>query len=123
MAASKTHRINARLPPDVARKVAYLERCTKMSTTEIVTESIDRYYAAIVHEEGSPAEVLERAGFVACARGPEGSLCLVQGQSHPFHREEDWILADTGFWLALADAVDHITRGPGPRWRSTAGPS
>jgi hypothetical protein len=71
MAASKTHRINARLPPDVARKVAYLERCTKMSTTEIVTESIDRYYAAIVHEEGSPAEVLERAGFVACARGPE----------------------------------------------------
>jgi hypothetical protein len=71
MTAAKTHRINARLPPDVARKVAYLERRTKKSTTEIVTESIDRYYAAIVDGEGSPAQVLERAGFVACARGPE----------------------------------------------------
>jgi hypothetical protein len=71
MTAAKTHRINARLPPDVARKVAYLERRTKMSTTEIVVESIDRYYAAVVDGEGSPAQVLERAGFVACARGPE----------------------------------------------------
>jgi hypothetical protein len=71
MTAAKTHRINARLPPDVARKVAYLERRTKMSTTEVVRESIDRYYAAVVDGEGSPAEVLERAGFVACAKGPE----------------------------------------------------
>ena len=71
MTAAKTHRINARIPPEVARKVAYLERRTKMSATEIVTASIDRYYASIVDGDGSPAEVLERAGFVACARGPE----------------------------------------------------
>jgi hypothetical protein len=71
MTTAKTHRINARLPPEVARKVAYLEKRTKMSTTEIVTESIDRYYAVIVNGEGSPAEILERAGFIACATGPE----------------------------------------------------
>jgi hypothetical protein len=71
MTVGKTHRINARVPAEVARKVAYLERRTKMSTTEVVTESIDRYYAAIVDGEGSPAEVLERAGFVAWGRGPD----------------------------------------------------
>jgi predicted RNA polymerase sigma factor len=71
MTSAKVHRINARLSPDVARKVAYLQRRTKMSTTDVVRESIDRYYAAVMDAEGSPADLLERAGFVACAEGPE----------------------------------------------------
>ena len=90
----------ARISARTSRKVAYLERRTKMSTTEIVTESIDRYYAAIVDGEGSPAEMLERAGFVACAWARR-SLRLLQGRSRPFRRQEDVILANTGFLARL----------------------
>ena len=68
MTNAKAHRINARLPPDVARKVAYLEKRTNMSTTEVVRASIDRYYAALTQEEGISA--LERTGFIGCASGP-----------------------------------------------------
>jgi predicted DNA-binding protein len=67
---AKAHRINARLAPEVARKVAYLEKRTNMSTTEVVRESIDRYYAAVAEEKGAHAQALERAGFIGCARGP-----------------------------------------------------
>ncbi len=63
-------RINARLPPDVARKVAYLEKRTRKSTTEVVVESIEHYYAALREEGGAAARTLERAGFVGCATGP-----------------------------------------------------
>jgi hypothetical protein len=70
MTDAKTHRINARLPPDVARKVAYLERRKHMSTTQVLRESIEHYYAAVTQEKGTAAETLERAGFVGCASGP-----------------------------------------------------
>jgi predicted DNA-binding protein len=70
MTATKTHRINARLPPEVAQKVAYLERRMNMSTTEVVRESIERYYAALTEENGASAQALERAGFIGCASGP-----------------------------------------------------
>lgn len=63
-------RINARLPPDVARKVAYLERTRKKSTTQVVLESIEHYYRAVAEGEGTAAQRLEQAGFVGCARGP-----------------------------------------------------
>jgi predicted DNA-binding protein len=63
----KAHRINARLPPGVARKVAYLEKRTNRSTTQVVRESIERYYAALTDEEGTAAQALERAGFIGCA--------------------------------------------------------
>jgi predicted DNA-binding protein len=70
MTAARAHRINARLSPELAQKVAYLERRTHMSTTEVVRESIDRYYAAMTEENGASAHALESAGFIGCARGP-----------------------------------------------------
>ncbi|HEY6459998.1 MAG TPA: hypothetical protein VIY73_07590 [Polyangiaceae bacterium] len=69
MTTSPARRINARLPADVARKVAYLERTRKKSTTQVVVESIEHYYEAVAERQGSAAERLERAGFVGCARG------------------------------------------------------
>lgn len=70
MTAARARRINARLPPDVARKVAYLERRRNKSTTQIVLESIEHYYASLTEEQGTAAERLTEAGFVGCASGP-----------------------------------------------------
>jgi predicted DNA-binding protein len=64
-------RINARLSPEVARKVAYLERRTKKSVTEVVVASIEHYYASMNEDVGATAQALEQAGFVGCATGPE----------------------------------------------------
>jgi hypothetical protein len=70
MTASKPHRINARLPPDVARKVSYLERRGRMTTTQVLRESIELYYATVTRETSTAASALEQAGFVGCASGP-----------------------------------------------------
>lgn len=70
MTSGKARRINARLPEEVARKVAYLEKRTNKSTTEVVVESIEHYYAAMSEEGGAAAEALQQAGFVGCATGP-----------------------------------------------------
>jgi hypothetical protein len=70
MTAPTSRRINARLPPDVAQKVAYLERRRNKSTTQVVLESIEHYYLALTGEQGAAAERLEQAGFVGCAHGP-----------------------------------------------------
>ncbi len=70
MTRAQPTRINARLPAEVARKVAYLERRTNMSTTQVVLESIERYYAALTAEGEAPADLLAQAGFVGCADGP-----------------------------------------------------
>ncbi|HEY3816469.1 MAG TPA: hypothetical protein VGL81_04825 [Polyangiaceae bacterium] len=71
MTTAKGRRINARLPPEAARKVAYLERRRNKSTTQVVLESIDHYYLALTEEKEGAAERLERAGFIGCARGPD----------------------------------------------------
>jgi len=68
MTTAKPSRINARIPAEVARKTAYLERRTGKSTTEVVIESLERYYAAMTSEEGAPARLL--ADFVGCSEGP-----------------------------------------------------
>ncbi len=70
MTAGGARRINARLSPEVARKVAYLEKRTKKSTSEIVVESIEHFYASLNEAAGATAETLEEAGFVGCATGP-----------------------------------------------------
>ena len=70
MTIVKSSRINARLPAEVARKLAYLESRTKTSTTEVILASIERYYAAVSAEESTPARLLEEAGFIGCANGP-----------------------------------------------------
>ncbi|MBK6515579.1 MAG: ribbon-helix-helix protein, CopG family [Polyangiaceae bacterium] len=68
----RTKRINARLSDDVARKLSYLERRTHMTTTDVVRESIERYYAAVSRdgEPGprSPASSAARTGLKTCPR-------------------------------------------------------
>jgi hypothetical protein len=80
MTTAKAHRINARLPAEVARKVAYLERRTKMSTTEVVLASIERYYDAMTRGEGTAEEALAEAGFIACADGPADLSTTYKGE-------------------------------------------
>ena len=62
-------RVNARLSPEVARKLAYLQRRTGKSASEVLVESIERHHAAVTTEDEGPT-LLEQAGFVACADGP-----------------------------------------------------
>ena len=76
IASARWRRINARLPPDVARKLAYLERRTNRSTTQVLLESIEGYYAAMTEPAGSAAELLARAGFIGCASGPVDLSCV-----------------------------------------------
>jgi hypothetical protein len=70
MTGNKPTRVNARLPPELARKAAYLGRRLQLSTTEVIHRAIERYYDDVSAEAGGPGEILARAGFVACADGP-----------------------------------------------------
>jgi hypothetical protein len=47
-----------------------MERRRNRSTTQIVVESIEHYYRAMTEEPGEASDLLERSGFVGCARGP-----------------------------------------------------
>jgi predicted DNA-binding protein len=63
-------RLNARLDPDMERKVAYLRRRTGLGTSDVVRAAIDHYYEAI-HASGAKArDILEATGFIASAAGP-----------------------------------------------------
>jgi hypothetical protein len=70
MTATKSARVNARLPASSARKLAYLQKARGLSATEVIQQAIDRYHEATTDERESPAEILSRAGFVGCADGP-----------------------------------------------------
>ena len=70
MTAARQSRVNARLPDQVARKLAYLERTTGQSTTEVLRESIERYYAELVAVKRGASGVFAETGFVGCAEGP-----------------------------------------------------
>jgi hypothetical protein len=63
-----TKRINARIDPDVARKIRYLQKKTGQTTTEVLKASIEAYFESLSRQEGSPAAVL--ADLVGCADGP-----------------------------------------------------
>lgn len=71
MTSSGSGRINARLPPELARKTAYLERRLNLTTTQVVREALERFYASVHEGPADTAELLEDAGFVACTAGPE----------------------------------------------------
>jgi predicted DNA-binding protein len=83
MTSAKARRINARLPPEVARKVAYLEKRTNKSTTEVVVESIEHYYAAMSEDGGTTAQTLAQAGFIGCAAGPADLSSSYKNQLAP----------------------------------------
>jgi predicted DNA-binding protein len=70
MTDSRDRRINARIDSELERKLSYLRERTKQSTTDVVREAIERYHAAIGETAATPAEILERAGFIGCFAGP-----------------------------------------------------
>jgi hypothetical protein len=63
-------RVNARLDGASGRKLAYLERQTGWSISEIVRKALDAYYSHFKSSKGEPRAVLERSGFIGCADGP-----------------------------------------------------
>lgn len=63
-------RLNARLEPELERKLAYLRRRTGLATSDVVRESIERYYEAVRAGGADALTVLEACGFVASASGP-----------------------------------------------------
>lgn len=69
MTSAKPTRINARLPPDLARKAGYLERRLNLSTTEVIHRAIERYYDQITEESCSAEEICASEGFIGCAEG------------------------------------------------------
>jgi hypothetical protein len=62
-----TTRINARVDPDLARKVRALRDRTGRSTTEIVKASIEAYYDSVTGS-ANPAALLSE--LIGCANGP-----------------------------------------------------
>jgi hypothetical protein len=63
-----TRRINARLQPELAAKLAELQRRTGKNVTELLQEALENYYAAS-RATNHPAELL--ADFVGSADGPQ----------------------------------------------------
>jgi len=63
-------RLNARLDPEMERKVAYLRRRTGLGTSDLVRASLDHYYEAVRSGGGKAREILEASGFVGGASGP-----------------------------------------------------
>ena len=63
-------RINARLDPGLARKVAAVRRRTGQSVTDIVKQSIEDYCNARLKGSESALDALAATGFVGCAEGP-----------------------------------------------------
>ena len=67
-----SERINARIGPELARKIERLRERTGKSTTEVLTASIEAYFERVA-AEAHPERLLE--GYVGCARGaPDLSL-------------------------------------------------
>jgi hypothetical protein len=64
----KSSRVNARLRPDLARKLARVQRRTGKSVSEIVSESLEQYCDdRLVTAEA--AQAFEQAGFLASGKG------------------------------------------------------
>jgi hypothetical protein len=63
-------RINARLEPPLAKKLAYLKSKRGATTSAILKEAIRVLYQREAESAESGLELLEKAGFVGCAPGP-----------------------------------------------------
>jgi len=63
-------RLNARLDPELERKLSYLRRRTGLGTSDIVRASIERYYAQACAEGADARAILEASGFIASGTGP-----------------------------------------------------
>ena len=81
-------RINARLGPALANKVAALRSRTRKTTTEVVIEALNRYHAELEREGGDPVEILSRAGFIGCATGPKNLSIRYKSELGPSLRKK-----------------------------------
>ncbi|MET0795566.1 MAG: CopG family transcriptional regulator [Polyangiaceae bacterium] len=63
-------RLNARLEPELERKLAYLRDRTGLGTSDVVRASIERYYEALRAEGANARAALEASGFVGSGAGP-----------------------------------------------------
>jgi hypothetical protein len=61
-----SERINARISPQLARKVEYLRQRTGKTATEVLSASIETYFAQVAGQ-AHPRQLLE--DFVGCAQG------------------------------------------------------
>lgn len=66
---SRITRVNARLPEDDAKKLAYLAKTERKSVSEIIRAAIQRYYSEVRSSEAAAAGGLFRTGFVGCFEG------------------------------------------------------
>jgi hypothetical protein len=62
-------RLNARLDRELDQKLGYLKLRTKLSVTEIVKRSIERYYSEVKSQGGNARVLLTDSGFVGCSEG------------------------------------------------------
>ncbi len=66
-----TTRLNARLDGALAQKLEFLKRRTNKSVTEIVRESIERYYEQTRGQLDHAHRAFDGAGFVGCGEADE----------------------------------------------------
>ena len=62
-------RINARLDENLAYKLDYLTHAESLNVSDVVKESISRYYAEVRAPQAAAQEILGRNGFIGCADG------------------------------------------------------
>ena len=63
-------RLNARLEPELERKLAYLCQRTGLATSDVVRASIERFYEAVRASSQQARAILEESGFIASGSGP-----------------------------------------------------
>jgi hypothetical protein len=63
-------RLNARLEPELERKLAYLRERTGLATSDVVRASIERFYEAMRAGGKQARAILEESGFIASGSGP-----------------------------------------------------
>ena len=63
-------RINARIEPPLAKKLAYLKAKTGETTSTILKRAIEAYYEQEEEASAAPLALLTASGFVGCAEGP-----------------------------------------------------
>jgi hypothetical protein len=63
-------RLNARLEPELERKLAYLRKRTGLATSDVVRASIERYYESVRASGSDARAILEASGFIASGAGP-----------------------------------------------------
>jgi metal-responsive CopG/Arc/MetJ family transcriptional regulator len=73
--SSRITRVNARLPEDDAKKLAYLAKAERKSVSEIIRAAIQRYYSEAKSAEAAAAGILRRIGFIGCVEG-DGDLSV-----------------------------------------------